>query len=166
MALQDTRSMGKSILRRYWTSRGLAVWLAVTFLVVGYVYQSVLDVISARILLFGFLRVTPLLLGVVLTLVGGVVFAVWSDRPRYAVGGVALVGLAALPVTQQLGCPGVGCSGVEHFQIFLDWTLLGPAVSAGFGAGRCVYICPHTVHLLPLILGYLLIAEAVTNTTF
>lgn len=34
-----------------------------------------------------------------------------------------------------------------------------------FDTERCAYICPHTVELIPLIIGYLLVGEAMATTT-
>lgn len=93
--------------------------------------------------------------------IGGVALAIWASRPLYALDGAVFIGVAALSV--YLGCPGVACSGDKQLHVFLDWTLLGPAISASYDAGRCAYICPHTVELVPLAIGYLLVGETIVE---
>lgn len=148
--------------RRYRSRRVLAIWAVLTGLVAGYVYGVVGHGLPFGHLRFGFLHLTPFVYGVVAVSLGGLILAVWARHPLYALCGVLSVGIAALSVS--LGCPAVGCTGVEQFHVFFEWTLLGPTISASNDAGRCAYICPHTVELVPLTIGYLLIGESLTKT--
>lgn len=114
--------------------------------------------------MFGFLLLNSFVYGVVAIVLGGIALSLWSRRPVYAVGGAVLIGFAALPITASLGCPAVACTGVKQLHVFFEWTLLGPSISTSFDAGRCAYICPHRVELIPLTIGYLSIGEAINHT--
>ena len=86
-----------------------------------------------------------------------------SSRPVYVLTGVVFVGLGALPLPL-VPCIAPGCEGVRGLHVFFDWSpFFGPSVSASFDAGRCAYICPHRVQLLPLTIGYLSLAETITT---
>lgn len=152
---------GRGRLRRYRSRRVLTVWAALTAGVTGYVSLAVLYWGPLTPPLLGFLVVTPLVYGLAGVLVGGIALAASSRRPGLAFGASVLVGIAALSVT--FGCPAVACEGVRRLRVFAEWTLLGPAVSASTDPGSCAHVCPHTVELLPLVAGYLLVGEAVAG---
>jgi hypothetical protein len=130
--------------------------------IAGYVYSVVMQLLPVGPLLFGFLLLTPLVYGGTGIVIGGVSLALWSRCPLYALSGAVFTGVAVLSVA--FGCPAVACPGSKQFHLFFEWTVLGPAVSASFDAGRCAYICPHTVELIPLIIGYLLVGKAVASS--
>lgn len=163
MLSHDDFPVSRSRFRRYRSRDILIVWLLLTVVIAGYVYTSVMyfDALTPRIgPMFG-ITVTPLSLGLFGMIAGGTALAAWSRRPWHALGAAIFVGVAALSVN--FGCPAVGCEGVEQFRAFFQWTILGPSVSASTDAGRCAYICPHSVELVPLVIGYLLVGEALSS---
>ena len=143
-----------------WNRRVWAVWVALTIGIAGYVYSVVMQIRPTGSLL-GFVPLTPVIYGGAGIVIGGVSLALWSRRPLYALSGAVFLGIAALSVTGL--CLPFACPGTKQFHLFLEWTVLGPAVSASFDAGRCAYICPHTVELIPLVIGYLLVGKAVAS---
>ncbi|WP_435361545.1 hypothetical protein [Haloarchaeobius sp. DFWS5] len=150
----------RSRLQHYLTPAVVVAWIALTVLVIAYAYIAVMpgfdrEGVFKRGILF------PLTLGVLGLLAGCLVLAVRFQQPRYAVGSMLLVGLAVLPLP--MVCVAPGCSGVERLRVFFDWSLLGPAVSASFDAGRCAYICPYRVPVLPLGAGYALIGATIAS---
>lgn len=163
MTLQSFKAIVSDRLRRYWSRKVLTAWLLLTVLLSVYVYASVMFSEfpgHGAGPVFG-LTVTPLSLGVLGVLFGWVALTAWFRRPFYVLGIAFFIGIASLSVN--LGCAAVGCIGPARFHVFADWTLLGPAISAAHGTGRCIYICPHSVELIPLLLGYLLLAELITQ---
>ncbi|MFB6234806.1 MAG: hypothetical protein ABEH81_00140 [Halopenitus sp.] len=159
MALRDVLSTDEAGFRRYQSRRVLTGWLVLSLVIVGYVYGAVTNLLlPGTPMLWGF-PFNAFVLGAVAIGGGGAALAFWSGRPLYAIGGAFFVGVSALSV--DLGCPGVACLGEKQLHVFFEWTLLGPTISANFDAGDCVYSCPHTVELVPLLLGYLLVGETI-----
>lgn len=159
MARQSVSETPRERVQRYRSRRVLAAWTLLTVAIATYVYTSVtwFTVLPAHIGPVLGITLTPLSLGALLGLLGWGGLAAWSRRPLYASGIAVFAGIAALSI--DFGCAAVGCVGTERLHVFLDWTLLGPAISAAYDAGQCAYICPHSVELLPLLVGYVLLAE-------
>ncbi|WP_435320300.1 hypothetical protein [Haloarchaeobius sp. TZWSO28] len=162
MPSRSISSIVRLRIQNYLTPRVLAVWGVLTFLIVAYAYIVVMPG-YAREGLLGREMVFPLPLALLGLVVGGLVFAAWCRQPLYAVGSMVFLGLAVVPFPQ--ACLGVGCTGVERLHVFFDWSMFGPAVSASFDTGRCAYICPYQVSLLPLVVGYLLVGEMLSPAT-
>lgn len=132
-----------------------------TVVLVAYVYVSVAhwNLLSLRVGPVLGWTITPVSVGGLGVVVGGGMLAFWSGRLLASFAASVLIGIAALSVA--LGCPGEMCEGVERFRVFFQWTVLGPTISASTAPGECAYNCPHTVELLPLLLGYLLLGDTV-----
>lgn len=160
MASRTISETVRSRIQDYFTLRVLAIWSALTLLVVAYAYISVMPGYREGVL--GRETIFPVPLALFALAVGGIVLARVFHQPLYALGSVVFVGLAVLPFPQ--ACVGVGCLGVSRLHVFLDWSMFGPAVSASFGRGRCAYLCPYRVSLIPLSVGYLLIGELVSSS--
>ncbi|WP_267644156.1 hypothetical protein [Haloarchaeobius amylolyticus] len=161
MPSRDISATFRSRIQGYLRLRVLAVWSTLTLLIVAYAYISVMPSVARKGIL-GRELIFPLPLALLGLVVGGLVFASWYRQPLYAVGSMVFLGLAVVPFPQ--ACLGVGCSGVERLHVFFDWSMFGPAVSASFDTGRCAYICPYRVSLLPLGVGYVLIGKMLSPT--
>lgn len=145
---------------RYRSRRVLWTWLGLAVVLGLYVYLSVAspNLLSLRAGPVLGWTITPVSVGSLGVVVGGGVLAYRSGRLLASFGASVLIGIAALSVA--LGCPGEMCEGVERLRVFFQWTALGPTISASTAPGECAYSCPHTVELLPLFLGYILLGDA------
>ncbi len=150
----------RSRLRRYRSRQVLTVWAALTMLLAGAVYVTVVPGYSIR------LEPIPVPVTYAGLVVGGVVTAVTvlgrANRRLHLLGAAACLGVAAVSVP--LGCTGILCRGPQRLHAFAEWTILGPAVGVTHAADGCVYHCPYTVELVPLVVGYLLLAESLPGS--
>ncbi|MFC4407593.1 hypothetical protein [Haloarchaeobius iranensis] len=152
----------RSRARRYLSFRVLVLWGALTVLVVGSATAAVHPAFS-HVGAAGFALVFLFLVGILGLAVGDRMQAVLSEKWRSALLGAVSFGVAALPIPLTT-CLGAGCSGVEALHVFYDWSpVFGPAVAASFAAEPCAHNCPHRVQLLPLLAGYLFLAETITS---
>jgi len=156
----------RRFVRRTDARRVGALWVALTLLVVAYVYASQAPAYggpAARAIETGV--VPPFTVDYLDVLLVGAVLAAWTRRPVPAVA--ALAGAAALAVAvvdPSGGCLLTVCPDVSsRFYVFLEWTSLGPAVTAAHGSAGCLENCPHHVYLAPLTLGYALLGAAVAR---
>ena len=162
MPSADVVSQIRERARRYRSVRVLVLWCALTVLVVGAASVAVHPAFS-HVGAMGLVLLSLFLIGLFRLGVGDRMQAVLSAKWRAALLGVIFVGIAAAPYPFQ-SCLAVGCSGVEEFHVFYDWSpVFGPSVAASFAAEPCAYRCPHRVQLLPLAAGYLLLAETITT---
>ncbi|WP_256297513.1 hypothetical protein [Haloarchaeobius salinus] len=162
MSSTDTVSRIRERARRYLSFRVLVLWGALTVLVVGSASVAVHPAFS-HVGAAGFALLFLFLVGVLRLVVGARVQAVLSEQWRSALLGAVCFGVAALPIPLT-ACLGAGCSGVEELHVFYDWSpFFGPSVAASFAADPCAYYCPHRVQLVPLLAGYLLLAETITS---
>jgi hypothetical protein len=130
----------------------LAVLVVVTILSGGYVYGEVVPGVGPTL---------PFIYDVAIISLGGIMLALWSRQPVTALVGVAFFGIA---VVKWPGCVPLGCSGVKQLHVFFDWTVLGPSMKASYAAESCNDICTHTVEIIPLVIGYLLIGDSIATT--
>ena len=153
MALHDGWSALETRIRRLVSLRVLAVLVVVTLLSGGYIYGEVVPGVGPTI---------PFIYEVAIISLGGIALALWSRQPVIALVGAAFFGIAVL---QKPSCILQGCTGEQHLHVFFDWTVLGPSVKASYAAESCKDICPHTIELIPLVIGYLLIGDSVATTS-
>lgn len=152
MALHDGWSALETRLRRLFSLRVLAVLVVATILSGRYVYGEVVPAVGPTI---------PSIYEVAIISLGGIGLALWSRQPVTALVGVAFFGIAVIKWT---GCVPLGCSGVRQLHIFIDWTVLGPSMKASYAVESCKHVCTHTVELIPLVIGYLLIGDSIAAT--
>lgn len=149
-------------IRRYLSLRVLVLWSALTVLVVVFAYVAVAPEFN-HVGATGLALLCLFLIGLFRLGVGDSVETVLSEKREYALLGVVFFGLAALPIPLT-ACLGAGCSGVEELHVFYDWSpLFGPSVAASVAADPCAHNCPHRVQLVPLLMGYLFLAETITS---
>ena len=151
-ALHDGWSALETRLRRLVSLRVLAVLIVVTILSGRYVYGEVVSGVGPTI---------PFIYEVAIISLGGIVLALWSGQPVTALVGTAFFGIA---VVKWPGCVPLGCSGVKQLHVFFDWTVLGPSMKASYAVESCKHVCTHTVEVIPLVIGYLLIGDSIATT--
>lgn len=98
--------------------------------------------------------------------IAGVVLMVRAHRP-----GLVVLGMVALlwaVVTIGLGCPGRACPKPPAYE---HWRNIKAAFDIGLGGPRlllstdiepCAFDCPYVIQLIPLVIGYLAYADALT----
>ncbi|MFD1646136.1 hypothetical protein [Haloarchaeobius litoreus] len=147
--------------RRYLSLRVLVLWSALTVLVVVFAYVAVAPRFN-HVGAMGLALLCLFLIGLFRLNVGERVETMLSEKWEVSLLGVVFFGVAALPIPLR-ACFGASCSGTRELHVFYDWSLFGPAIAVSFAADLCAHLCPHRVQLLPLTIGYLFLAEAVTK---
>lgn len=154
---------------RYWVStrpwkRVLAMWLGLTLVIAVTAIAQVLPLPD------GPLRLPMLaakLLSPVIILISGTVLAVRARRP-WLVGVGALFLLWAV-ITVALGCMGRACPKPPEYErwrnikVVFDIGISGPRLLLSSDIEPCAFDCPYMIQLIPLAIGYLAYADALTS---
>lgn len=144
--------------------RVLMLWSGLSLVVVVMALADVLPLPE------GPLRVAMVaanLLGPAAIILTGGVLAYHARRPWIVIGGTVAVLWAAMSVT--LGCPARFCpepTGYEHWRnikLAVDLGVGGPRLLVSSRVEACAFDCPYKLQLIPLAIGYLTYAHALTT---